>query len=241
MVLYMKYFRSIFRYNFVMPITMLSFIIGMMCSMPIIKELARMDQSLIPAYLHPVPVGKVHAIEIDNIDRVDEFDIRKRSLKYATKEEQQAIDCLSQVLFLEARNQSYKGRVAIARVIKNRVRDKHFPNNVCDVIKEGPTELSEEDKSTLVLIKERCQFSALCNDEPNDPVSFLFNKKGELIYAEHKAWDECYQIAKDIVLHNRFKGLVRGAINYHAHYVKPNWHNLTPVITIGDHIFYARK
>ena len=37
-------------------------------------------------------------------------------------------------MYWEARNQSVEGMIAVGSVTRNRVHDKHFPNNYCDVV-----------------------------------------------------------------------------------------------------------
>ena len=48
------------------------------------------------------------------------------------------IECMARNIYFEAGNQSKAGMIAVARVVVNRVQDTRFPNNVCDVIYEGP-------------------------------------------------------------------------------------------------------
>jgi len=42
--------------------------------------------------------------------------------------------CLSLNVYWEARNQPYAGQLAVAQVTMNRVNDRRFPNDVCDVV-----------------------------------------------------------------------------------------------------------
>ena len=44
--------------------------------------------------------------------------------------------CLSLNVYWEARNQPYAGQLAVAQITMNRVRDRRFPNDVCDVVYE---------------------------------------------------------------------------------------------------------
>lgn len=50
-----------------------------------------------------------------------------------------------------------------------------------------------------------------------------------------------YKIRK-VVSSKRWRGQSRGAMWYHAKYVKPKWRKrLTRIAAVGDHIFYKRK
>ena len=44
------------------------------------------------------------------------------------------LDCLAKTIYFEAGNQSYLGKLAVARVVLNRVKDIKYPNTICDVI-----------------------------------------------------------------------------------------------------------
>ena len=47
--------------------------------------------------------------------------------------------CLALNVYHEAKNQSFIGQVAVAQVVMNRVKDNRYPNNICDVVKQGLT------------------------------------------------------------------------------------------------------
>ncbi len=42
--------------------------------------------------------------------------------------------CLALAIYFEARNQPIQGQLAVAYVVLNRVADKRWPDNVCDVV-----------------------------------------------------------------------------------------------------------
>ena len=49
------------------------------------------------------------------------------------------VSCLADNVYFEARNQGTAGWSAVISVTLNRVKDKRFPNTVCEVVKQGPT------------------------------------------------------------------------------------------------------
>jgi spore germination cell wall hydrolase CwlJ-like protein len=49
------------------------------------------------------------------------------------------LTCLALNVYHESKNQSIIGQYAVAQVTLNRVKDERFPNNICDVVKQGLT------------------------------------------------------------------------------------------------------
>ena len=69
------------------------------------------------------------------------------------------ISCMADNIYFEARNQGTAGWSAVASVTLNRVKDKRFPNTVCEVVKQGPTRESWKKDGNYYPLKHRCQFS----------------------------------------------------------------------------------
>ena len=155
-----------------------------------------------------------------------------------TKVHPDELECMSRNIYFEANNQSKAGQIAVARVVMNRVQDTRFPNTVCEVIQEGPTRESWKTKKDPTLadedrifypVKHRCQFSWYCD-----------GKADEIISKENNhAWRLAQDIAFNVMVFNKYSGLVEGATHYHADYVDPSWNKTITLITkIDDHIFY---
>ena len=73
------------------------------------------------------------------------------------------ISCMADNIYFEARNQGTAGWSAVASVTLNRVKDKRFPNTVCEVVKQGPTRESWKKDGNYYPLKHRCQFSWYCD------------------------------------------------------------------------------
>tara|TARA_R100000781_G_C4061686_1_gene121246 strand:+ start:526 stop:951 length:426 start_codon:yes stop_codon:yes gene_type:complete len=132
-----------------------------------------------------------------------------------------SIICLATAIYFEARGEPTAGQVAVGYVITNRVSDSRFPDNVCEVVKQGLT----YKYNPKVPIKNKCQFSFYCDGKPDIP------KKG-------KAWTKALSIAEGVYTGNIYDP-TDGSTHYHANYVKPDWAaSKTRVIRINDHIFY---
>ena len=130
------------------------------------------------------------------------------------------VKCLALNIYHEARNQPTVGKLAVAQVTMNRVKDDRFPNSICGVVYQGYY-------SNNTPIKNKCQFSWWCDgksDKPKDLQSWKYS----LMLARH--------------MHEGFFDnidVVKDATHYHAVYVTPYWVNKKRKIrTIADHVFY---
>jgi N-acetylmuramoyl-L-alanine amidase len=133
----------------------------------------------------------------------------------------EAVMCLALNVYHEAKNQSMIGQIAVAQVTMNRVHDERYPNNVCDVVKQGLTYRWNRDMP----IRNQCQFSWYCDGKSDKP-------------KDEQAWQYAIMVA-DGVYYGKVIDLVDGATHYHAHYVNPSWAETKTYITrIDDHIFY---
>ena len=129
---------------------------------------------------------------------------------------QQDIKCLALNIFHEARSESKVGQRAVASVTLNRVASKRYPNTICDVVYE-----KRWDR-----IRKRYvgAFSWTEFDQPPKLKS--------------KAWHRAWKIA-EVAYKEKDKTKLKGAIFYHAKYIKPRWaRKKNPVARIGNHIFY---
>jgi len=74
----------------------------------------------------------------------------------------QELGCLAMNIYHEARGETEKGKLAVAAVTINRVKNKHYPNNVCDVVWQRKQFSWTELKPKYQIIKdEKAWVSAL--------------------------------------------------------------------------------
>ena len=133
----------------------------------------------------------------------------------------EAIVCLALNVYHEAKNQSLSGQIAVAEVVMNRADDPRYPNNVCDVVKQGLT----YKWNPGFPIRNKCQFSWYCDGKSD-------------VAKQKDAWEEALSVAKG-VYHGYLDAYLEGATHYHAYYVNPSWAETKTYITrIDDHIFY---
>jgi spore germination cell wall hydrolase CwlJ-like protein len=130
------------------------------------------------------------------------------------KERAKAEHCLAQAVYFEARDQPYKGQVAVAQVVINRVFSPFYPKTVCGVIYQNAhRHLS-------------CQFTFTCDG------------KAERV-TEHGAWARARRIAKQTLDGKLYVPAVGTATHYHAIYVHPYWtREMHKLVREGIHNFY---
>jgi spore germination cell wall hydrolase CwlJ-like protein len=120
-------------------------------------------------------------------------------------------NCLVQAVYFEAGQEIPEGQRAVANVILNRVADPRFPKTVCDVIHD------QNPKG--------CQFSWWC-DGKSDATP------------DADRWATAKQAVND-VLDRAYPDPTKGALFYHARFVRPLWSKkMVRTAVIGGHIFY---
>lgn len=138
------------------------------------------------------------------------------------------VECLAKNIYFEARGESTNGQIAVAQVAMNRVKSSMFPNNICDVIYQGPVStwfLVEKNK--IVPLLHECQFSWWCDGKSDEPRDMW-------------AWGRAMTIASEVIKGN-VDDNTHGAMWYHATSVNPNWSQLAAVTKIDNHIFYVAE
>lgn len=138
---------------------------------------------------------------------------------------EQARQCLAINTYYEARNQSKAGRLATMQVVVNRTYSHHFPDNVCDVVTQGPTYTNWLGNEWPV--RDKCQFSWYCDGQSDTPLD------AETYFEIQELVDE--------FMSTEMLDFTDEALYYHADYVQPYWKDLYTVTTVIDnHIFYKR-
>lgn len=96
---------------------------------------------------------------------------------YITKDD---VHLMAQIVYAESCAEPYEGKVAVASVILNRLKDSRFPNNIEGVIKQkaafscvrnGRISVTPDDKSY------RAVMDALKGKDPTDSAVFFYNPK----------------------------------------------------------------
>jgi spore germination cell wall hydrolase CwlJ-like protein len=134
------------------------------------------------------------------------------------KVREQQLDCLAINIYREAGYEPFEGKVAVAQVTMNRVKDGRFGKDVCGVVYQ----------KNVVMEKVVCQFSWACDAvHKNRPIG-------------KAAYNESYEVAKKVLLEGFRLDVLKDALYYHATYVNPRW-QLDKIGQIGQHIFYKQR
>lgn len=123
--------------------------------------------------------------------------------------DEKQLTCLAKNIFYEAPMESYRGKLAVATVTMNRVRNKQFPKTICGVVYQRNS--------------RGCQFSWTC---------------GPRTRFDSTAYKLSYQIAKEVLTTNKQVVILKDAIYFHNTSIQPNWKFAKPITQIGNHIFY---
>lgn len=139
----------------------------------------------------------------------------------ATGEAMQVSDrelwCLATAIYFEARGENYRGQVAVAQVVLNRVKDHRYPDTICGVVFQNQHR------------RNACQFSFACDGIPET-------------VTERQPWVQAEDIATKVASGELYLTEVGDATHYHATYVRPAWApRMTKVTQIGLHVFYKFK
>ena len=132
---------------------------------------------------------------------------------------QKEVECLAENIYFEARSESTAGRMAVALVTLNRVKDKRFPNTICGVVKQ--TKYYPSGRIDL----HSCQFSWYCDGKPDTIV-------------DQNCYKDILLIAEVMYMYET-EDFTEGALWYHSPKVKPKWSMVyTETVKIDNHIFY---
>jgi spore germination cell wall hydrolase CwlJ-like protein len=126
---------------------------------------------------------------------------------------------LAITVYGEARGEPLLGKIAVAHVVNNRVKDNRWPNTMVDVCLQPK------------------QFSCWNENDPN--YSILTRKLWQIKSMDQTySWKECLFAAVGVV-RDYIKDLTEGANHYHTKSIHPSWADkMVKTVEIGNHIFY---
>ena len=198
----------------------------------------------------------VAAEKLTSFDHAAELTSQAKQILFQQLNEQNAhnashpaITCLAENIYFEARGESFKAKIAVANVTRNRVEDARWPSTYCGVVQQGPVRESWKTRSDKSLAesdrvyypkKHRCQFSWFC-DGAKDIIWANKEQTGETIEGNARAWRESVRIA--IAALGQGDYIIRvntlGATHYYNHnLVDPNWaDSFETTVVIGNHTF----
>ena len=158
--------------------------------------------------------------------------------------------CMAQNIYFEARHESMIGKIAVAHVVMNRIKDKKWPGTVCEVVKQGPVRESWKTKKDPTLAdedrvfyprKNRCQFSWWCDGQKDIVWATYMN--GDVIESNMTAWRDSIHVALFIMNGDYTNDPTDGAVFYYnPHIANPSWGRIyEETAMIGNHRFMKDK
>lgn len=140
---------------------------------------------------------------------------KKVSYSDLSPEQKQEIDCLTKNIYYEAGFEPFEGWLAVANVTFNRVKSKHFPKTICEVVYQKTGKVYQ---FSWVKFKNK------------------LTKINPTVYNEVLEFSLSYYFNQDF-----FDDVTHGSLFFHADYVNPKWKNVEWSTQIGKHIFYRSK
>jgi len=135
-------------------------------------------------------------------------------LRLEGKERERAERCLANAVYFEARSEPFRGQVAVAQVVLNRVFSPFYPNDVCSVVYQNANR------------RLACQFTFACDGQRD-------------VVTERGAWARARRVAQKTLDGQLYVTAVGTSTHYHAVYVRPNWvREMRKMVREGVHNFY---
>lgn len=128
-----------------------------------------------------------------------------------TEQLHQEIACVATAVYYESRGEIKTGKVAVARVIQNRI-DANFAPTACGVVYQKA--------------EGRCQFTWACSTPK---------------HLDRSKCPECWDAAWEVFAEHQHQNLVKEALYFHETTVVPKWNRLSLVSRIGHHNFYKKS
>jgi spore germination cell wall hydrolase CwlJ-like protein len=177
------------------------------------KSIVKLASLGLGVFLVSLTITEVSAIKLSTYEAQA---IQIEQLEHPTISDIEAqLDCMALNVYREAAGEPFEGKVAVAQVTLNRVKNEDFPDNVCGVVYER----------NVFMQKVVCQFSWYCNSA------------NRVRPRNSRAYNESYEVAKKVLLEGFELESVKDALYFHADYTSPNW-SYVEVAKIGSHIFY---
>jgi len=192
-------------------------------------------------------------VSMDSITRVAFELLISLNIGYSADQHRKPVNhdelfCLAQNVYFEARAESMQGKIAVASVVKNRIKDPKFPKTYCGVIRDGKHYESWKTKGVkdmeyqhrvFIPRKNQCQFSWYCDGMKD--VIWIQLKDGTPVEHNKTSWRDAVNVAL-MVMGGQVRDNTGGATYYYAHnQVYPGWAGaFTSTEVIGNHTFLKR-
>lgn len=137
---------------------------------------------------------------------------------------QQYLKCMTNAIYYEAGHEPHLGKIAVARVVMNRISHREFGDDPCEVVYQVDyVKTGYANKS-----KKLCQFSWVCD-------------RNLMIKMDKERYQEAEQIARAVLTKNAWSDVLpSNVLFFHSTKINPNW-SYERYIVIGGHVFYRDR
>lgn len=144
--------------------------------------------------------------------------------------------CLAENIYHEARSEPLAGQIAVAHTTINRVKDKRYPDTICEVVTQ--TAKMKEDNPSLPEL-HKCQFSWYCDGLPD---TIRVSRNGVMIEVNANAFKTATIVAIEALKGEREDNTLGSTHYYNYNLVDPTWAKVyTVTVTHGNHRFIRRE
>jgi spore germination cell wall hydrolase CwlJ-like protein len=163
-------------------------------------------------------------VNADQTSKIQDVTMVKTAVKLKPANNEQ-VRCLATGIYYEAGYEPFIGKVAVARVIVNRVTHG-FGSTPCKVVYQS-TAVADENTEQTGIQRIICQFSWACDETLKSGMN-------------RAKFNEAEDIARAVLTENAWSDIIPNNVLYfHSATVNPHW-KLPRYIQIGNHVFYAQ-
>ena len=161
---------------------------------------------------------------------------------------QTELKCMAENIYFEGRAEPMMGKVAIGKVVMNRIDSDRHPNDICGVVHEGPhreswktrgKDVPEQDRKFFP-IRNKCDFSWYCDGKKD--IVWVSYMDGTPIDSNATAWRDSINVAL-FVMTGELRDVTNGADHYYNYNISnPYWVGaMDETAVIGNHRFMKEK
>ena len=158
------------------------------------------------------------------------------------------LKCMAENIYFEGRAEPMMGKVAIGKVVMNRIDSNRHPNDICGVVHEGPhreswktrgKDVPEQDRKFFP-IRNKCDFSWYCDGKKD--IVWVSYMDGTPIDSNATAWRDSINVAL-FVMTGELRDVTNGADHYYNYNISnPYWVGaMDETAVIGNHRFMKEK
>ena len=158
------------------------------------------------------------------------------------------LKCMAENIYFEGRAEPMMGKVAIGKVVMNRIDSDRHPNDICGVVHEGPhreswktrgKDVPEQDRKFFP-IRNKCDFSWYCDGKKD--IVWVSYMDGTPIDSNATAWRDSINVAL-FVMTGELRDVTNGADHYYNYNISnPYWVGaMDETAVIGNHSFMKEK